>query len=164
MSLLKKYRSWKQRDFLKWRDELSDYEKNFLLPEIKGRCEALLTYCKDIDSFCTDRMDEHNLGVALRALMLPEDIEKLIPPEHRPPSPKVLANKYFTAIQKANRETFITPLEREIPNINSNLSLEEFGLVINKINLICASALQCKETLFLYRLSSLPFVDRKSVV
>lgn len=158
MSWLKKYRKWKQRDFLKWRDDLSDYERNFFLPEIKGRCEALLAYCKDIDSLCTERAEEHNFGVMLRTLMMPADVEALIPADQRPPEPKVLSKMYFSAIQKVNRETFIEPLERVIQKLNSNVSLKEFGLILNEVNLICSSVIQIKEKLFLYRFGSIAFV------
>lgn len=158
MSWLKKYRKWKQRDFLKWRDDLSDYERDFFLPEIKGRCEALLDYCKAIDSLCTERAEEHNFGVMLRNLILPSDFEALIPADQRPPEPKVLAKMYFSAIQKVNKETFIDPLEKVIQKLNPNISLKEFGLALNEVNLICSSVVQIKEKLFLYRFGSIAFV------
>ncbi|WP_413288385.1 hypothetical protein [Bdellovibrio sp. HCB337] len=158
MSWLKEYRKWRQRDFLKWRDDLSDYERDFFLPEIKGRCEALLLYCKEIDLFCIERADEHNFGVMLRKLMLPADVEALIPADQRPSEPKVLAKKYFSAIQKVNKETFIEPLENVIQKINSNVGMKEFGLILNEVNLVCSSVIQIKEKLFLYRFGSIAFV------
>jgi hypothetical protein len=158
MSLLIQYRKWMQRDFLKWRDDLSDYERDFFLPEIKGRCEALLIYCREIDSYCTERAEEHNFGVLLKNLMLPQDIEELVPVGSRPPAPKVLAKLYFSAIQKVNKETFIEPLEKVIQKLSSNVDLKEFGLILNEVNLVCSSVVQIKEKLFLYRFGSIAFV------
>lgn len=158
MSWLKKYRKWKQRDFLKWRDDLSDYERDFFLPEIKGRCEALLSYCKEIDAFCTARSDEHNFGVLLRNLVLGGYDETQIPAGDRPPTPGALARQYFSAIQEVNRTTFIEPLERVIQKIKPDITLKEFGSLLNEVNLVCSSVIQIKEKLFLYRLSSFAFV------
>ncbi|MBF0362760.1 MAG: hypothetical protein HQK49_17205 [Oligoflexia bacterium] len=153
-----KYRTWKQRDFLKWREDLSDYEKDFFLPEIRGRCEELLKYCKDINNYCESRIDEKSFGATLRALIINEKLEHLIPQELRPPTPEILAKKFFIETQEMNKDTFINPLERVIKRIDSNISLKEFGEILTEVNHVCSTVVQVKEKLFLYSLSSFAIV------
>lgn len=158
-----KYRSWKQRDFLKWRDELSEYEKDFLLPELKGRCEELLKYCKEINNYCDNRVDEKAFGTTLRSLMLDSQIEHLIPVALRPPTAEVLARKFFTEIKNMNQITFIEPLESVIQKIKPETNLKEFGTILNEINHVCSTVIQVKEKLFLYSLASFTVVlDRQT--
>lgn len=158
MSWLKKYRKWKQRDFLKWRDDLSDYERDFFLPEIKGRCEVLLKYCKDIDIYCKDRIDEKSFGATLRSLILDSQLEHLVPVELRPPTPEFLAKQYFNQIEKMNGITFIEPLERVINRFQSEINLKKFATILNEVNHICSTVVQVKEMLFLYSLASFAVV------
>ena len=158
MSFLKKYRKWSQRDFLKWRDDLSEYERDFFLPEIKGRCEELLKYCKEIDEYCRTRVDEKSFGATLRELMLDSQIEKLVPPELRPPTAELLARQYFTQMQVMNKVTFIDPLEAVIQKFDSDIDLKMFGLILNEVNHICSTVVQIKEKLFLYSLTSFAVV------
>tara|TARA_R110002049_G_scaffold209537_1_gene380431 strand:- start:1300 stop:2214 length:915 start_codon:yes stop_codon:yes gene_type:complete len=159
MSLLKKYRIWKQRDFLKWRDELTEYERDFFLPEIKGRCEALLTYFKEIDVYCNDRKYEHNFGLMLRKLNLNGLDESRFPETDRPQTPKKISEDFFSSIQIENRKSFIEPLEKILLKIRVNVSLKDFGSIMNEVNLICSIVVQAKSKLFLYRLSSFAYVQ-----
>lgn len=158
MSWLKKYRKWKQRDFLKWRDDLSDYERDFFLPEIKGRCEELLKYCKEIDEYCRTRVDEKAFGATLRNLMLDSQIEHLVPQELKPPTNEVLAKQYFNQIQAMNKTTFIDPLEATIKKFDGEIDLEKFGTILNEVNHTCSTIIQVKEKLFWYSLASFAVV------
>jgi len=158
MSLTKLYRKWAHRDFLIWRDELSDYEKNFLLPEVKSRCEVLLGFCKKIDTYCETKKGDHNLGVAIRKIMISDDAINLIPKDRQPPPPDVLARSYFTEIQDSNRATFLNDLESLVPLMSKNISLTELGQIFNKILIVAGAALEAQNELFLYRLSAIPLV------
>jgi hypothetical protein len=155
MSWLKSYRTWKQRDFLKWRDDLSEYEKDFLLPELKARCEELLKYCKEINQYCDERVDERAFGATLRQLVIDSKYEQLVPPELRPPSPEVLARQFFEQTRDMNYVSFIKPLEQVLGRFNNNdIDLKEFGKILNEINHICSTIVQVKQRLFLYSLRS----------
>ncbi|HLD98846.1 MAG TPA: hypothetical protein VJB59_01225 [Bdellovibrionota bacterium] len=154
MSLLKRYRKWKQRDFLRWRGDLTDYERDFFLPELKGRCEELLKYCKEINSYCDNRVDERAFGVTLRELVIDSKYEQLVPPERRPSSPEFLARQFFTQMKEMNRITFIEPLERVIARFKPNVDLQEYGTILNEVNHVCSTVVQTKQVLFLYSLRS----------
>lgn len=154
MSLLKKYRKWKQRDFLRWRDDLSEYERDFFLPEIKGRCEELLKYCKEIDTYCDNRVDERAFGVTLRELVIESRYEQLVPPELRPPSPEFLARQFFNQTKEMNQISFIDPLERVLARFTNDIDLKQYGKILNEVNRICATIVQTKQVLFLYSLRS----------
>lgn len=154
MSWLHKYRKWKQRDFLKWRDDLSEYERDFFLPELKGRCEELLKYCREINEYCDQRVDERAFGVTLRELVIESRYEQLVPPELRPPTPEFLARQFFEQTKAMNNVSFIEPLERVLARFGNEIDLKEYGKILNEINRICATIVQTKQVLFLYSLRS----------
>lgn len=149
----KSYLSWKQKDFLKWRDDLSEYERDFLIPELKGRCQELLKYCEAIDDYSHNHVDDKAFGATLRKVMLPKEMEKLVPSTMHPPSDEILARKFFTDMRLMNKETFIDPLKAVIADFEGEVELKTFGTILTKVNHICSTVVQVKEKLFLYRLS-----------
>ncbi len=149
-----RYRKWKQKDFLEWRFDLSEYEKDLFIPEMKGRSEELLKYFNEIDAYCTERVDEKVFGALLRELALDSRIEHLIPVELRPATPEVLARNFFTEIKNVNRTTFIEPLEEIVSLFKEDMSLKEFGNMLNRLNLVCSTVVQVKNKLFYYNLRS----------
>lgn len=157
-----KYRNWKQRDFLKWRDDLSDYERDYFMPEIKGRCEELLKYFKMIDEYSLHHVDDKAFGATLRGLMMSKELEKLIPKAMQPPTDEVLAQNYFVAMRSVNQENFIDPLKKVITEFNRLIDLKSLGSILTQVNQICSTVLQVKEKLFLYGLSGFATVHDKN--
>lgn len=159
-NLYKQYRRWKQRDFLKWRDEVSDYERDFFLQELKGRCEELLKYFEMIDDYSKNHVDDRVFGETLRKLIMPKELEKLIPAEKRPPTPEVLAKSFFETMREMNSREFIVPLKKVLQYFSKPLDLKTYGEMLTQINHVCSTVVQVREKLFLYRLSGFATVHK----
>ena len=148
-----KYRKWKQRDFLRWRDYVSDYETDFFLPELKGRCEELLKYFEMIDDYSLNHVDDKVFGETLRNLMVKKELERLVPDKMKPPPSEEIAKAFFSQMREMNQREFIQPLKKVIADFNKPLDMKIFGSILNQVNHVCSTVVQVREKLFLYRLS-----------
>lgn len=153
------WRRWKHRDILVWRVDLSEYESDFLLPELKGRTEALLSYFKEIEKYCNDRADEQGLGTLLRELLIDSKLEHLVPLKDRPISATELTKKFFKDLKEGNHNTFIKPLSEVLKLFKDEMSLKEFGKLLIQLNFICSTILEVKNELFYYQFRSVSIAE-----
>lgn len=147
----RKLKQWRHRDILKWREELNDFEKDMLIPEIMERLKTLKKYFQDIAIICEQ---ERQSDVLIRVLH--ELTQKYIPPAMRQANPTgeiaVYAKQYVDNIKLRAHDDFVVSIDKLLSKYNNIDSLRELSRFLNDVNFECGTVVQLKEKLFLYNI------------
>lgn len=135
-----------------WRKELNDFEKNMLLPSIKGRLEILKAYFKEIQNHCNENLNNETFG----ALILSITTQGVKAPLYitAQMTHAEISHKFFQEISLQCQNEFLNPIEEILDLINDDISLKEFMNILNKTNFICSIALQTEDKLFMFKFNT----------
>lgn len=155
-NLSKRITIWNMRRrykaILQDRIDLTDYEREQLIPEIKSRLEILKEYFNSILTIC----DNHKNSVLFK-----NNLSEIISSKGFPlqaDDASSLSEKFFAQIiDKAQTENIdgingILKKYEYIDNIN------KLGLFLTEVNFLCLSFLEVKNKLFLYKIEAYPHV------
>lgn len=145
-------RKRKYRAILQDREDLSDYEKKFLVPEIKLRLRQLKEYFQAIVNLCEAHKTDPLFAAQLEKIVNPADTP------YRDQQGSNHAEQFFSQTQKLAKEQHTDEIDKILLNYSDIDDLKRLVAFLNEVNFLCSSLVEVNNRLFLFHLQTFPHV------
>ncbi|MBW1949565.1 MAG: hypothetical protein JRJ18_08470 [Deltaproteobacteria bacterium] len=135
------------------RTNLTDYEKDQLIPEIKSRLEVLKNYFYDVIKISDDLAASSLFTQNLYSILNPKNIES------QENNAQILAQKFFDDAKNFAKVENIDDIDRILKKYESIKKVKDLGLFLNEINFLCSSMVNIHNKMFYFNIDAYPHIE-----
>lgn len=135
------------------RTDLTDYEKDQLIPELKSRLEVLKNYFYDVIRISDDLAGSSLFTQNLHSILNQKFIES------QEGNGQSLAHKYFNDAKIFAKVENIDDINRILEKYESIEKVKDLGLFLNEINFLCSSMVNIHNKMFYFNIDAYPHVE-----
>jgi len=136
---------------IKGRKELSDYERDQLIPELKSRLEVIKSFFNKIINTCDSHFNYTPFKQNLETIINPNSF-------HSINNNDTLSDNFLNEIKRQSQEDFINNIESILNKYNSIIDFKSLGLFMTEVNHLCSVIINTKNTLLLYKIEGYPII------
>jgi hypothetical protein len=136
---------------IKDRKELSDYERDQLIPELKSRLDVIKSFFNEIINTCDNHFDYLPFKRNLDDILNPNSLPSIDNNDN-------LSDIFFNEIKRQSQEDFINNIETVLNKYNKIVDFKSLGLFMTEVNFLCSVLMNTKNILFLYKIVGYPNV------
>lgn len=134
------------------RTDLTDYEKDQLVPELKSRLEVLKNYFYDIVKISDDLSGSALFTQNLHSILNPKSRES------QEGNIQKLSEKFFQSVKNHAKVENIDDIDRILRKYERIEIIKDLGLFLNEVNLLCSSMLNVHTKMFYFKIEAYPHV------
>lgn len=139
------------RVLTEWREDLNGFERDLLIPEVRGRMQLMLKYFDKLIADCEEQRSDTEWAALVEGILNPPSSD---PRGHQRASPGM----YFGALIPQLVSNYIEPIRAVLPRLERAETLQALGAAFNEVNLICESVTGVQEGLLKFRMRGIAVV------
>jgi len=136
---------------LQGRHDLTDYEKELLIPEVKAKLETLKIRFNEIIKLCEVHQNSREFSQNVYRIINPQGL-----PSAPGQSPEEIAKIFFSAVKAQAKKEGVDDISTILEQYKDVQNVNELGKFLTQVNIFCSSLLVVKNNLFLVRFEAYP--------